>query len=1154
MFPYNQKFRTSGRLCAFLLAVATLMTCFVILPVPVSAADPDYTFSSGAVLIDSSYDGKNILIKHGVFSVTVSGAKNVNIMFDAVTMDRRYASDTSGTVEKLYEVATKLGWGSGTTYYAQTCPLLITNNADVSVAFRGGNYFYAGTNRCTVNSSDWYTKDNSGGGFAGIQVDAGSTLTIEPSGGSIHAYGGYWVDTDNSNNVPNNTLFKEDNNGYGYPSGASQNALAGGGGIGGVAWNTTTCVSSSYTAGTPGTIIINGGSVYAYGGHQAAGIGGGLNGAATVTSITINGGTVSARGGRWAAGIGDGDSLQDNYTRLYGDPYAIVINGGTVEAVGGVAFPGIGSTDDLAKYSRTSGLEIMLNGGTITARSGYPDHFNPGGSTGYTGTDAAAAIGAGNTTNMASNSITIASAAKVIASGFGHYSITENGVSYDTAPTVNIDSDGYMFLGRFPELASSKGREFTLYEAQIFDAEYNGYTYQYTKYVTQPEDGSAGEIYYYAPEAPAGGWLVKAGEDGSLEKGTVVALADVEALKTTMDKLLLAPWIDGTSVEIDTVKAPAFFRSIAISLPDPGEHGGIYALKIPVESMYGYTGQAALPVSGFAVITIDAREQGTLSGAMTYPNTFNIEFDSVSETLTDLDVYPDAPYTDGRNGLIGDAFHENVYAYKIYIEHDADKAYIYARYSSNPSAEILVEAFDNVTLTTTQVGSDFVVTGLVDMNGVTEKTIRLKKTDTYTTKGNQTFSPSPVVYKITIVKKANYEVKLYDLTKIYDGAAVNPNIMGLISPDNNANYVVPTEEERALAVYTYYVTEGTIDTPLSEAPKNAGSYKVKIELRTATYTATGEHLFTISQRPLTVNRIENALTYVTAAEHNSWASIHFITEPGTLYLVGVVGSDDVTASAASVYYNDITIGYKSDKITLTGLTLSGNDADNYTIAKTQRVFGQISYSLNGAIFRKKPGQIWDKFYPVDSKTPVDAGSADYHSPMGDNGAYDSHGEYVYARTENMGDKQTVYAVDIEFGDMYFTYSRSQWNPDSMMYEELVGESRWSGFDGVRNRVEVKNRSNTLISYIASCKIDFLHSSIGESDAGIRAGFYQENSATSTVVTDRKQQVGAASAGGTGGYGTATVSRCYLILSGVPQLPESDSFTVVGKLYVTVSAG
>ena len=87
--------------------------------------------------------------------------------------------------------------------------------------------------------------------------------------------------------------------------------------------------------------------------------------------------------------------------------------------------------------------------------------------------------------------------------------------------------------------------------------------------------------------------------------------------------------------------------------------------------------------------------------------------------------------------------------------------------------------------------------------------------------------------------------------------------------------------------------------------------------------------------------------------------------------------------------------------------------------KQETVFGQISYSLNGAIFRKKPGKTWDKFYPVDSKLPVDSTTADYHSPT-NGGVYDTHGEYVYARTENRGDSQAVYAVDIEFGAMYFS--------------------------------------------------------------------------------------------------------------------------------------
>ena len=249
---------------------------------------------------------------------------------------------------------------------------------------------------------------------------------------------------------------------------------------------------------------------------------------------------------------------------------------------------------------------------------------------------------------MESNSISISSAAKVIASGFGHYSITENGMQHDEAPKINIDSSGYMFLGRFPELASSDSRIFDLFEAQRYDTEIDGKLYQYIKYVTQPSDGDGGEIYYYCSEAPNHRWLMRAGEDGSLETATTVQLDSVESLKNKMESLLLTLWVDENSEKIDEVAAPAFFRSIAISLPNPSEHGGIYALRLPTASLYGYNGTATLPKSGYATITIDARDQGTLSGELAYPSAFNISLDSVSGTLTDLHIYCDSQHADGR--------------------------------------------------------------------------------------------------------------------------------------------------------------------------------------------------------------------------------------------------------------------------------------------------------------------------------------------------------------------------------------------------------------------------------------------------------------------------------------------------------------------------
>ena len=1125
---------------ALLLAVSVLLSVFVGFPVSVSAADPDYTFSSGAVLLDGSYSGKNILIQNGVFSVTVSGATNVNIIFDSVTMDRRYDKEQNRTVSGLYNVAQSLGWVKNGTYTAQTCPLLLTNGASATVAFRGVNNFYAGTNGCTVSSGNLYTKNQSGGGFAGIQVDSGSTLTIEPSGGTINAYGAFYVEGDNSENS---------SYGYGAPDGVSQNKLAGGAGIGGgVKWSTTTCASSSYADGTPGTIIINGGNINAHGGHEGAGIGGGVNGAATSTSITINGGNVNAYGGRWAAGIGDGDSLQNDWTTKYTDQYSIVINGGKVNAIGGVGCPGIGTTDEVSagqNRKSTSGLTIHLNGGEITAKSGYPDNFNPKGTAGYSGTDAAAAIGAGNKTNMESNSISVSSAAKIIASGFGHYSVTENGVSYSALPTVNIDSDGYVFLGRFPELASSAGRTFELFEAQRFDIVIDRETYQYRKYVTQPADGSAGEIYYYCAEAPENRWLRKAGAGGTIENSTVVPLASVAALEAKMNELLLTLYVDGQSVKIGEIAAPAHFRSIALTLPNPQAHGGIYALKIPTASMYGYTGTAILPVSGHAIITIGAEEQGTISGEVAYPSHMNIKADSVSGTLTDLDIYRDGQHTDGRDGLIGGRFMENVFAYQVYIEHDDDTAYLYAKYPVEDGVNVNINSTD-MTINERTIGTDRIITATLNMTGVTEKVVRLKKTDTVTVDG-KAVTLNSVVYKITVTKKALYQIELNPLNKIYDGTAVKPSILRLYTEGTNVEYT-PNDDELNSATYSYYEQEGN---PLTDAPKNAGQYKVSAKIQADTFTATLETEFKIDKRTLTVSRIEKPLTYVSAAEHAGWKAPRDIADPGKIYLSGVVGGDDVSASAASVFYNDIKIGYSVDKITLTGISLSGADVGNYETADTQKVFGQISYSLDGAIFRKKPGLTWDKFYPVDSPAPVTPETEDFHSPA-TGGVYDAHCDYVYARTENMGNSQSVYAVDIEFGAMYFTYSMSRWNVNSMVYEELVGESRWTGFEGGNNEVKVTNRSNTSIWYAPNVKIHFLHSAIGDTLVGIKANFYTDNSASGTPITGVKQEVSAATAGNSNNHGIPVSRSCYIRLSGVPQLGDSDHFTVVGNVSVTIS--
>ena len=105
--------------------------------------------------------------------------------------------------------------------------------------------------------------------------------------------------------------------------------------------------------GNGGTTIIYGGEVTANGGTDAAGIGGGEDGKGGI--VEIWGGTVNANGGSNSAGIGGGEDNGGGTT---------TINGGTVNANGGRNGAGIGGGDD------GNGGTITINGGTVNAKGG----------------------------------------------------------------------------------------------------------------------------------------------------------------------------------------------------------------------------------------------------------------------------------------------------------------------------------------------------------------------------------------------------------------------------------------------------------------------------------------------------------------------------------------------------------------------------------------------------------------------------------------------------------------------------------------------------------------------------------------------------------------------------------------------------------------
>lgn len=202
--------------------------------------------------------------------------------------------------------------------------LNITKSEDISSCISVG---YGATLNLTVKGEN--NLKATGWGSAGIEVmgQTKATLRITPaSTGTLTAVGGY---------------------------GSKQFGSYGGAGIGGMAR-----ITSDITKIYVGDIIIEGGTVNAVGGYQAAGIGGtiGESGA----NITITGGTVNATGGSGGAGIGGG---------FNGNVDSITISGGTVTANAGKKAAAIGVGRDTA-LDAAAVLDyniICITGGNVTA-------------------------------------------------------------------------------------------------------------------------------------------------------------------------------------------------------------------------------------------------------------------------------------------------------------------------------------------------------------------------------------------------------------------------------------------------------------------------------------------------------------------------------------------------------------------------------------------------------------------------------------------------------------------------------------------------------------------------------------------------------------------------------------------------------------------
>ena len=195
----------------------------------------------------------------------------------------------------------------------------------------------------------------------GISIDPGHTLTIDGSGELT-------VKT-NSNDVGGSAI----GNWTGHSSGT---VIINGGTIYATGAQGCPAIGGGY-GGSCDEIRITGGTVYAWGGESAAAIGGSRQGGSG--PINISGGKVVATGGKWAAGIGAGQGKESN--SLCGD---ITISGGDVTAIGGIYAAGIGSgMGDAENYpegaiqytSQSICGNITISGGTVTAIGGEGGNY-----------------------------------------------------------------------------------------------------------------------------------------------------------------------------------------------------------------------------------------------------------------------------------------------------------------------------------------------------------------------------------------------------------------------------------------------------------------------------------------------------------------------------------------------------------------------------------------------------------------------------------------------------------------------------------------------------------------------------------------------------------------------------------------------------------
>ena len=219
----------------------------------------------------------------------------------------------------------------------------------------GKQYAKQGNNEAQQRGNLWITTDGSPtnktltieGGTTGAKVTL-SNVNIDAPGAAVSVSGNVELVITGTNTLRSDTdragLEKADDNGTLTIDGTGSLEAYGGNEAAGIGSRANNNVRN---------IVINGGTITAEcTGRNGAGIGGGHSGKAE--NIRINGGVVTATGGEWGYGIGSG---YNEYSLL---PTTITITGGTVKAIAGKPGAAIGAL--------ASANDLTMTGGSLTVQ------------------------------------------------------------------------------------------------------------------------------------------------------------------------------------------------------------------------------------------------------------------------------------------------------------------------------------------------------------------------------------------------------------------------------------------------------------------------------------------------------------------------------------------------------------------------------------------------------------------------------------------------------------------------------------------------------------------------------------------------------------------------------------------------------------------